>query len=1061
MTARNDVESWQRRLLQQRKVDFSMTLNPEWRDRIAHWLRVLHELCYIPLGGIEFTFCTTLEHLSPQQALANDFRAIRPGESWGKEWEYAWLRGTVTLPNSAANERIVLRLDTGADGLVWVDGMVRGSYDREHQTIMLGASGVPGGRFEVLIESYAGAEPVRVTTGPVPYGKDQPSHPVEGGRRTLGTSNFGIWQEEVFQLLIDATVLWEVREALEPASLRANDIDFGLKDMTLLVDVELPRAEMLEGIQAARLRLAPLLAAQNGTTTPELHAFGHAHIDVAWLWPLAETERKVARTAANQLELMESYSEYVFLQSQAQLYVMLRNGYPDIYDRVQEKISTGQWNIEGSAWVEPDTNITGGESLIRQFIHGKRYFRQEFGCDTQIFWEPDVFGYSAALPQIMRGCGIPYFATQKIMWAYNDGDPFPYNDFLWRGIDGSQVLAHVFHGYGYETSPKELIEAWTGRAQKSGTTGLMLPFGYGDGGGGATREHLEYLRRAHNLEGAPRTRMAPPIKYFEDLERRRMTLPRYVGELYFQAHRGTYTSQARTKLLNRRAEVALRETEFWTSTAAVLAGVAAPLADLDSAWKRLLTNQFHDILPGSSIGRVYEEAEKDLAEVVALAGDMTRAAINALVTDSSRGAITVFNSLSFTRRALLTIPAGGSVTDVMGVPLMTQRHDRQRLVEVTIPPCGWTTVRTGQLQEATPDDAIPVTESEVRALSTDEGWILENARIRAAFNATGELTSLWDKESASEWMTEPGNVFRMYKDVPRAWDAWDIDSNYASMPVILDQRAIVEVTAEGPLLACLRVIRQIHNSEMRQEIQLRRDSRRLDFVTTILWTEKHKLLKVAFPLAVHAEEALHEIQFGHVRRPNHSSRKYDADRFEVPQQRWTALVEEGRGAAVLNDCKYGANVSGNRIQLTLLRAAIAPDPHADEGMQEFTYSVTTWNGSFFDSALVREAYELNTPSTVTVGASAAPEASLFVVDAPNIFIETVKPAEDGSGDVIVRMYEAKRTRTRCVLQVGLPVRQIFETDMLENQLRELEVREGRIVLEIKPFQILTLRIKVG
>lgn len=1039
-----------------------MTLNPEWRDRIVHWLRILRELCYIPLGEIEFTCFTTFANLRPEQVLTNRFRGIRPGDSWGKKWEYAWLRGAVTFPTTTAGERIVLDLDTDADGLVWVNGIVRGGCDREHRTILLSSTGLPGARFEVLIESYAGADPVQVTAGPVPHGRDRLPEPIEGRRRTLGKSTFGIWQEEVFQLLMDATALWDVREKLDPTSLRANSIDRGLEDLTRLADVELPRTEMLNGIQAARLRLAPLLAAQNGTTVPELYAFGHAHIDVAWLWPLAETERKVARTAANQLELMASYSEYVFLQSQAQLYVMLRSRYPDIYERVREKISAGQWNVEGSAWVEPDTNITGGESLIRQFIHGKRFFQEEFGCDTQIFWEPDVFGYSAALPQIMRGCRIPYFASQKIMWGYNDGDPFPYNDFLWQGIDGSQVLAHVFHGYGYETSPKHLIDAWNGRAQTSGTTGLMIPFGYGDGGGGATREHLEHLRRARNLEGAPRTRIAPPIEYFVDLERRRVTLPQYVGELYFQAHRGTYTSQAQTKLLNRRAEIGLREAEFWTSMATVLAGFSAPLADLDDAWKRLLTNQFHDILPGSSIGRVYEEAERDLSEVIARAGDMTQAAVTALVTDSSASAITVFNSLSFARSGLVAIPDGSDgATNILGVPLLTQRYDGQNLVEVTIPPCGWTTVKVSEPGEVTPKPAARVVHSDVLSLSSDAGWLLENDLIRATFNATGELVSLWDKELASEWMAAPGNVCLMYKDVPRAWDAWDIDSNYASMPVTLGQKAKVEVIDGGPLLACLRVTRQIHNSEMRQEIRLRRGSRRLDFVTSIVWNEKHKLLKVAFPLAVHAEEALHEIQFGHVRRPNHTSRKYDADRFEVPQQRWTALVEEGRGAAVLNDCKYGVNVTGNRIQLTLLKSAIAPDPHADEGSRAFTYSLTTWNGPFFGCAVVQEAYDLNTPLTVTPGASAALEASLLHVDAPNVFVETVKPAEDGSGDVIVRLYEAKRTWTRCRLKLALPVRQIFETDMLENRVRELDGREGQVLLEIKPFQILTLRITLG
>ncbi len=1037
-----------------------MALNPEWRDRIAHWLRVLRELCYRPLGTVELSYCATPEHLSPAQALANEFRTIQPGDSWGRKWEYAWLRGAVTLPQAAAGERIVLHLNTGADSLVWVDGVVRGGRDWAHPTILLSESGLPGTHYEILTESYAGAEPVLVTTGPVPHGTNHLPDPVEGERRTLGASTFGIWEEDVFHLLMDAIVLWELREMLDPTSLRVDEIDHGLQDMTLSVDLESPRPELHNGVREARHRLARLLAAENSTTAPMLHAFGHAHIDVAWLWPLAETERKVARTVANQLELLSAYGEYVFLQSQAQLYVMLGNFYPDLYDRVRARIATGQWNVEGSAWVEPDTNITGGESLIRQFIHGKRFFRDEFGLNTRIFWEPDVFGYSAALPQIMRGCGIPYFATQKIMWGYNDGDPFPYNDFLWQGIDGSQVLAHIFHGYGYQTSPKHLVAAWAGRAQKSGTSGLMLPFGHGDGGGGATREHLEFLLRGRNLEGAPRTRIAPPIDYFTELEERRTTLPHYVGELYFQAHRGTYTSQARIKLLNRRSEIGLREAEFWGSMASVLAGRSAPLIVLDRAWKRVLINQFHDILPGSSIGRVYEEAESDLSEVVACAERMTQAAVTALVTDRSGGAMTVFNSLSFSRRVLVAIPHDSDiVTDAVGAPLVTQTQGAHKLVEVTVPPCGWTTVRTCKPAEVTSGGAMHTEDSRARVYAAETGWVLENELIRATFNATGELVSFWDRESESEWMASPGNAFLMYKDVPRAWDAWDLDSNYVNLPVALDQGSTMEVAAAGPLIASLRVTRQLNNSSMSQEIRLRRSSRRLDFVTTIMWREKHKLLKVAFPVTVHAEEALHEIQFGHVRRPNHASRKYDADRFEVPQQRWTALAEEGRGVAVLNDCKYGVNVIGNRIQLTLLKSAIAPDPHADEGKQVFTYSLATWNSPFFESEVVREAYDLNAPVTIAAGAPRTPEKSLFTLDAPNVFIEAVKPAEDGSGDVVIRLYEAKRTWTRCRLQTSLPVKQIIETDMLENQLRELDVQEGGVTFEIKPFQIVTLLIK--
>ncbi|OQA41272.1 MAG: Mannosylglycerate hydrolase [Chloroflexi bacterium ADurb.Bin325] len=1027
-----------------------MALNPEWRDRILHWRRVLNDLCYRPLGEVELSGFITTDHLRPEQAAAGPFQPMPAGASWGAHWEYGWFRGAFSLPPAAAGERIVLHLQTGGEGIVWINGQMAGAVDRQHKYITLQAEAEPAAHFEILAESYAGHGFISVGEGPIAHGRTWlPETPAQ--QATLGASTYGIWDETVFQLWMDVDTLWELREMLDPTSLRADEIDAALKEMTLLVDVEAPRAELLAGALAARDRLRPVLDATNGTSAPLLWGFGHAHIDVAWLWPIQETQRKTARTFSNQLALMEEYPEYIFLQSEAQLYAYLKHDYPDLYERVKERIRSGHVIAEGAAWVEPDTNVPSGESLIRQFIHGKRFFKDEFGVDCQIFWEPDVFGYSAALPQIMRGCGLKYFGTQKIMWEYNAADPFPYNQFVWEGVDGTEVWAHIFHGYSYETSPKTLIETWRDRRQKADTATLMLPFGYGDGGGGVTREQLEYLRRSRDLQGVPRTIIASPLAFFEDMERRGEPKARYVGELYFQAHRGTFTSQAQTKRLNRRAELALRDAELWSVAAHALKGYTIPLPELDHAWKLVLLNQFHDILPGSSIARVYDEAERDLAEVVATGQEITAAATSQLA--SGDGALTVFNSLSFPRTVLAELPvSGGRATDAQGAALPVQSRDGRTLVEVTTPACGWTTINVAA------GDAAPATDGALRAALTGDGAVLENELIRATFDAAGELVSLWDKAEAREWMAAPGNAFLMYKDVPRMWDAWDIDSNYVDQPVELSREATLAVAAEGPLLAALRVTRTLHNSPVVQEIRLRRGSRRLDFVTSVEWQEKHKLLKVAFPVTIHADEAIHEIQYAHVRRPNHRSRHYDADRFEVPQQRWTALAEEGRGAAVLNDSKYGVDVLGNAIRLTLLKSAMAPDPHADEGMQEFTYSLYVWNGSFYESEVIREAADLNTPATVAAGAAAEAVRSLFTLDAANIFLDTVKPAEDGSGDVVLRLYEAKRTATRCTLATTLPFARASQTNMLEEHQADLAFEDGRLALDFRPFEVKTLRL---
>ena len=644
----------------------------------------------------------------------------------------------------------------------------------------------------------------------------------------------------------------------------------------------------------------------------------------------------------------------------------------------------------------------------------------------------------------MRGCGAKYFSTQKIYCMYSGGDEFPYTTFTWEGIDGSEVLASMHNDYNSQTDPAALITRWNERRQKVGLYSRIFPFGWGDGGGGPTRTHLEFLKRSHDLQGLPRIQMEGPIVHFKELERRGYPDDRYVGELYFQAHRGVQTTQAKTKKGNRKSEFALREAELWGATARALAGYAYPLATIDLAWKQVLLSQFHDILPGSSIHRVYEEAEAGYARVMDTAEETAAQALAALTDDSA--AMTIFNSLSWARSALVALPEGMvAACDTAGEALPVQQIAGETLVEVTVPACGWTTV--------TPAPAPAQVANTLRA----ETHLLENDLLRLEFNAQGEIVRLFDKEIQRELATGPCNSFRMYKDVPRWSDAWDIEETYKLTPVALPAPATCEVVDCGPLVATLRITRLLHESSMTQEITLRRGSRRVDFVTTIDWHERHKLLKVDFPVAIHTNEALHEIQFGHIARPNHGSRPFDADRFETNNQKWTALLENNRGCAVLNDCKYGVSAQGETISLTLLRSPQAPDMTADQGLQEFTYAFYAWNGSFAESELVREGYDLNIP--VTTASGAAGERSLFAIDAPNIIIETVKPAEDGSADIVLRLYEAKRMATRCTLSTSLPIRQALATNMLEQGDQILLLHNGEIALDFRPFEIKTVRLK--
>ncbi|HEX7434864.1 MAG TPA: glycoside hydrolase family 38 C-terminal domain-containing protein [Anaerolineaceae bacterium] len=1015
-----------------------MALTEGWKRRLEGWQKAITDSVYFPLGGIVLNGFITKEQLPPKEAVARDFKPMPVGTAWGAKWEYGWFKGSVVLPEVAQGRRIVAVLDVGDESVVWVNGKEIGAIDFGHKEITLTPDGKAGERFDILLESYAGHGPREAGGGPVIFGQE--TIPEPGPTQALIKNvTFGVWREEVFQLAIDFITLLEARNSMDQNSLRVAEIDRGLMDASYVIDMELPEAEMLETVKAGRAGLKPLLECTNGSTAPIFYTFGHAHLDVEWLWPLAETERKMGRTVGTQLTLMEEYPEYKYLQSQPHIMRMLKNRYPDVYERFKAAVKSGNIIIEGGMWVEADTNITSGESLIRQFIHGKRYMQDEFGVDSRVLWLPDVFGYSGALPQIMAGCGIMGFMTSKIFWIYNGGDPFPYNNFTWEGIDGTGVLAHLYNGYGHFPSPADMLEAWNTRNQRNDISSLVHPIGWGDGGGGASREHLEFLRRARDFEGVPKVRWAGPVEYFQDMQAKGPLTNRYVGELYFQNHRGTYTTQAKTKKGNRNSEFVLREAEMWGVAARALKGFAFSAQTLDEAWKTVLLHQFHDALPGSSIHRVYEEIERDHAAVIAEARHLAEQAASQFATGSVSGA-TAFNSLSWPRTALVVLPDGATA----GGPL--QKIGSKTLVEVDLPACGWSPLP--QISQ--------VVEKPGHSLLKATPRSLENDYLHVDFNDLGEITSLVDKVTGRETAAGPLNSFKMYKDVPSWFDAWDIDVQYQQSPVDLLDEASLTLETAGPLVAKLKLTRALSaQSHLTQIISLRRGRRRIDFETTVEWQESHKLLKVAFPVTIHSDEAIHEIQFGHIHRPNHASRLFDADRFEVSNHKWSALAEANRGVAVLNDSKYGLNVVGNTINLTLLKSALAPDMTADKGTQTFTYALYPWNGSLAESDVVKEAYDLNVPAMVVKG-SASQEVSLFSLDADNVIIETVKPAEDGSSRLVVRLYEAMHMTTACQLMINLPVKRGVMTDMLENTLTDLPISNGCVALTFHPFEIKTL-----
>lgn len=1045
-------------------------LSVEWDSRVKKWLRTLQKNFYQAIGTIDWYGFPAAERLSYQAAMRQEWAEMKEGALWGREFEYLWLKSEIRIPEKCAGKRIVMDLNPGGEACIYVNGIEFGTRRAEsvtaaHHYILdqtLTGAANPGEVFEIVLEVYAGhriplqdgfCEAYPLTEGDrylEEYGEEE-----EGKRARLGSSTFGVWKEEIYQTWLDAALLSDLAGFLPENSLRRLAIEKGLKEFSRTVQFD---AGGEDSLKRGRELLNPLLAARNGSTVPVIYAHGHAHIDLAWLWPAEETKRKVLRTFAAQVRLMEEYPDYVFLQSQPALYEMVKEYYPDLYRKIKEKIKSGQWIAEGAAYVEPDTNLSGGEALIRQILYGKAFFKTEFGVESELMWLPDVFGYSAALPQILKKCGVNYFATQKLFWAYNGGEQFPYNYFRWQGIDGNRVTAHIHYQYDAETNPSAIGKMWEGRAQKENMNGFLLPFGYGDGGGGATRDHLEMAERQSDLEGAAKVRLCSPIRYFKEQPD---PVETYVGELYYNCHRGTLTSQSKVKNDNRRCEFALREAELWSGIGGLEQKAEVPCERLKTLWKTLLFHQFHDILPGSSIARVYQDAAKEYGTIHSETNQMIRDCTSAW-TDGADG-LTVFNSLSFERKVYLSIPESWEAAeDREGNRIPIGRGIMGKLVCVTAPPCGFSSLCPAPGKKGNEDKTKNEGQTQAVLSLRDGRIILENKEVRAEFNSCGELLVFMEKKNGRNVVKGRGNVMELYEDMPHMCDAWDLDSVYESVPVPTEETAEVTILCEKGLEVGFLVKRKIGSSRYEQTISLSGEGRQIDFHMKIDWREHHRLLKSAFSVIYEPMDAVHEIQFGYLKRPAHRSKQSDRDKFEVCNHKWTALLNNSGGAAVLNQAKYGVSTLGNTVKLSLLRAPLSPDPTCDQGEQEICYAFYIWTGGLPESGVVEQGYAYNAPLTVQTGT--APVKSFFRTDAADIFLEAWKKAEDGEG-YIIRLYEAYEMHSNC--QVSFPWKGIraWETDMLERRQNELKIAEEEggcsIPLEFTPFEIKTIRIERG
>ena len=985
-----------------------MNIGRQWNDRLKIWAAQFEKHYLKQTKPLDVSWYTTMEHLPFAEAVKGDFVHLPVGTAWGKKWEYAWFHTQVVVPDALKGERLVFTLKTAPEMLVWVNGVEAGAIDKKHTYITLTRNAVPGTVYDIYAEGYAGHGVRNEGAGIVAVGEEPVPEP-PAAQVTVGKSYYAVWNEPLFQVAMDYLTLYQLALKLPEKSLRTMKIADGLKKFTYIADFELPEPQLTESVVKAGEVLKPLLACKNGSTAPDYTVFGQSHLDMAWLWPVEETMRKTARTYSNQLALMEEYEDYLFMLCEPPILEYLKSLYPNVYERVKEKVAQGKFCPEGALWIEFDTNMPSGESLIRQVARGKRWYRQELGVDSKMAWMPDTFGFNAALPQILSKCQVPYFATQKLVRQDPECDPFPYNIFWWEGMDGSKVLSHLFKKNNANFNSGDLITRWEeDRIQQENIDSFMFPFGFGDGGGGPTREMVEMAARCADLEGAPRCHMEHPVKFFERLHDVENT---YCGELYLAWHRGTLTSQAKTKQYLRWAESALRRVEFFLSRQLISGGEMPEnwQARLEELWKTLLFNQFHDVATGASIARVHERAEAELQNVCRGSDQLISEILGHVEQKGSK--FIVFNTMSWDRICCgVTIPAQGSAM---------VDHDAQ---------------------VANPVQAC--------YLEAEDCYELANVHMICRVNSRGELISVKRPGSETEYLAGKGNRLLMYKDVNTCYDAWEMGSMYENVPVALDEDVSVSLQ-RWPGRAVLQIQRKLHDSTWKQEIILTADAPYLSFETQVDWQEKHKLLKVAFPVNTYAREAIHEIQFGYVKRPTHNSRQHDKDQYEVSNHRYTALTDGAVGAAVLNGGKYAVSTHDNEIRLTLLKSAMMPDQNADRGLQQIHYAFYPFDGAFAHSDVLHYAAELNEPM-ISIG-QMDQVGPIFLADKNNIIVETVKPADIHENALMVRVYEAMGMQTDCAFTAHANVKSVEETDMLEENARNVDLSR----VHFGPFEIKT------
>ena len=975
------------------------------------------------------------------QGQATDFHGI-PGTHY-------WFRSHITIPQSMDGKSVWFKIHTQIeewdDGknpqfLVFVNNEVVQGADMNHREVLLRKRAVGGEELTIDIQAYTGT-----------------LH-----REFSFLANLYVLDEKLNHLYYDILVPLQAFPRLGQDSKTRLELQTVLNNTINLIDMRVPYSEdFYASVDTAQQYITENLHEKMcGVQDVIATCIGHTHIDVAWWWTVAQTREKVVRSFATVLKLMEEFPSYKFMSSQPVLYYFLKQRYPELYAKIKQRVAEGRWEVEGGMWLEADCNLTSGESLVRQFMHGKRFFREEFGKDNKILWLPDVFGYSGALPQIMKKSGIDYFMTTKLSW--NQINRIPNDTFLWKGIDGSEVLTHLITTLGIGQDPKQsffttyngmlhpdaIMGAWDRYQNKEINNDVLVAFGYGDGGGGPTRLMLETSERMEKgIPGVPMVRQEPARTFFDELDARVKDNPRletWEGEFYFEYHRGTYTSMARNKKGNRKSELLMMDLE--------LLGVLSKdyPAEADTRlWRDIiLLNQFHDILPGSSIAEVYDVTKAEYEALASEAKSLIRDRLNR-IAGSGEG-VTVVNTLGFDRDDVVSlgeVQASALADENGNLYPVQQTADGAVAYLKNLPSKGYRTYRVAEAKAESP------------FRRTDEHH-LETPFYSVAFDENGHFTSIFDKEFDRELVKDgkKANLFRLYEDKPIYYDNWDIDRFYTEKSWDVNDLVSMHWIEDGPVRTTLALEYRCSLSTNRQKIHFYANTRRIDFETTVDWKLHQHLLKVEFPVDIHTDEATFDIQFGNVTRKTHSNTSWDKARFESCAQKWMDYSEGHYGVSLLNDCKYGHSVLDGVIALTLVKSGIEPNPNADVELHSFTYSLYPHGETWKQAGTVRESYKLNLPAYTVLGGTPGKSYSLVSLDAANVVLETVKQAESGEGTVL-RLYESENARTKTALTLPEGVTKVYETNLLEEIEAELPVVDGKLHFVMKPYEIKTILLR--